>query len=443
MFMFPADKEITDEVVSDFIELHQAKVTRYQELYSLYKGDAPILYGEAKENYKPDNRLVVNFPRYQVDNFNGFFAGIAPKISYNDPDKTDEQNKLIDDIINDFERRCDMDDFVAEMSKQASIFGHAFAYLYQDENSETQLVKVSPENAFVVYEQSIAQKPLFGVYYITNDDDKIEGHLHTTTHSYNLMEGKNGLTLYDEMPHFYGDVPIVEFVENDERLSLVGVTESLTNAYNKAISEKSNDVDYFADAYLAVLGAELDEDGTHKIRDNRIINLYGTDDANKIVVEFLEKPDADQTQENLLDRLERLIYETSMIANISDMKIGAADLSGIALEFKLQPMRNLAAVKERKFVKSFNKIFQMFFALPTNIPPAYKDEWIDVQYTFTRNLPRNIKEEVEIARGLEGVVSKETQLQALSLVDNANDEMNRMEKENEAPPMYDFEKDIE
>ena len=440
MFLFPPDEEITNEVVRDFIEQHQAKVRRYKELHNLYKGEAPILKEEEKEGYKPDNRLVVNFPRYQVDSFNGFFVGIPPKISYNNPDKSEEENKAIDDIINDFERRCDMGDLISEMSKQSSIFGHCFVYLFQDENAETQLVKVSPENAFVVYAETITQEPLFGVYYTYNKSGDISGQLHTATHSYDLIQGRGGAVMTDERPHFYDGVQIVEFVENDERLSLVGVTESLTNAYNKAISEKANDVDYFADAYLAILGAELDEDGTHKIRDNRIINLFGTDDASKIIVKFLEKPDADTTQENLLNRLERLIYETSMIANISDTKFGASSTSGIALEFKLQPMKNLAAVKERKFAKSLNQIFKMFFALPTNIPASSKDEWIDVEYTFSRNLPKNIKEEVEIAKGLEGMISKETQLKTLSVVENANDEMNRMEKENEAPPMYDFEK---
>ncbi|WP_018659899.1 phage portal protein [Allofustis seminis] len=442
-FTYPKDTEITASVVEDFIKQHEEKIKRYDELYNLYVGNAPILNQEEKENYKPDNRLIVNFPRYQVDNFNGFFVGVPPKISYNNPDKSDDQNKTIDDIINDFERRSEMPDLISEMSKQSSIYGHAFAYLYQDEDAQSRAVRIRPQNAFVVYEQTVAQEPLFAVYYIKNEDNEIEGQLHTTTHSYEIRNGEDGIVLTDERPHFYEDVPIVEFVENDERLSLVGVTESLTNAYNKAISEKANDVDYFADAYLSVLGVELDEEGTHKIRDNRIINMFnqgGVTGAKDIVVEFLDKPDGDQTQENLLDRLERLIYETSMIANISDINFGGTNMSGVALEFKLQPMRNLAAVKERKFIKALNRIFKMFFALPTNVPPVDRNEWLDIQYTFTRNLPRNIREEVEIARGLDGVVSKETQLQALSIVDNAKDEMGRMETEDVGPALYDFEK---
>ena len=47
----------------------------------------------------------------------------------------------------------------------------------------------------------------------------------------------------------------------------------MIDAYNKAISEKANDVDYFADAYLKVLGAKLGTNGVKQIRDNRIVNF--------------------------------------------------------------------------------------------------------------------------------------------------------------------------
>lgn len=35
---------------------------------------------------------------------------------------------------------------------------------------------------------------------------------------------------------------------------------SQINAYNKALSEKANDVDYFADAYLKILGERIDDE---------------------------------------------------------------------------------------------------------------------------------------------------------------------------------------
>ncbi|MGL4546762.1 phage portal protein [Eubacterium aggregans] len=69
---------------------------------------------------------------------------------------------------------------------------------------------------------------------------------------------------------------------------------SLIDAYNKALPEKANGVDYFADAYLKILGAHLDNEDLQDMRDKRVINLEG-DNAEKIIAEFLDKPNSDET----------------------------------------------------------------------------------------------------------------------------------------------------
>ena len=199
----------------------------------------------------------------------------------------------------------------------------------------------------------------------------------------------------------------------------------MINAYNKAISEKANDVDYFADAYLKVLGTLLEEDDIKHIRDDRIINFDG--DIEKVIVEFLQKPDGDTTQEHLIDRLERLIFQISMVADISDENFGTS--SGIALKYKLQAMSNLAKTKERKFNSGMNRRYMLIFSNP--VSGMLKDDWVKVKPIFTRNFPANVLEETQIAGNLEGIVSKKTQLGALSIVDNVDEELKRIEEEEE------------
>ena len=93
-------------------------------------------------------------------------------------------------------------------------------------------------------------------------------------------------------------------------------------------------------------------------------------------------------------------------------------------------MKNLAAMKERKFTSGMNRRFKMVFNLPTNIEPGKKDEWRNLNYRFTRNIPRNIADEADTASSLQGVVSKKTQLSVLSIVDNVDDEIEKMAEEN-------------
>ena len=58
-----------------------------------------------------------------------------------------------------------------------------------------------------------------------------------------------------------------------------------------------------------------------------------------------------------------------------------------------------------------------------------KDAWTGVDIKFTANYPANIENEAEVAKNLEGVVSKETQLKVLSIVDDIKAEVEKMEQE--------------
>lgn len=420
VFTFSRDEEITAEVVEEFIDKHKAQLPRYTRLKNLYESQAPILDMEDKPDYKPDNRLVVNYAKYITDTFNGYFAGIPVKVTH--------KEDSINEKVNDFLRRNDADDSVAELSKICSIYGHGFEFLYQDEESDTCMIYNTPLDMFIVYDDTIAQKPLFAVRY-REEEDEIKGQVFTEDEEIVFLSSGGEAVLSDEEEHYYEGVPIIEYLENEERQSVFESVERLINAYDKALSEKANDVDYFADAYMKLLGMELDESTLENIRDNRIINLFGTEDVQKLIVEFMEKPNGDDSQEHLLDRLEDKIHQISMTANINDESFG--DASGTSLEFKLQPMKYLAAMKERKFKSGMGRRFKMVFNLPTNIESSKKDEWFHLDYQFTRNIPRNIADEAETAGKLAGVVSKEKQLSVLSIIENVKEEMDRKQKEDQ------------
>src|SRR5699024_9470041 len=273
-----------------------------------------------------------------------------------------------------------------ELAKTTSIYGRGYLFLYQDENAQTNVAYNDPFDMFVIYSDEIRPSSLYGIRYDV-DEDGYKGQLFTDTEAFDFTLKGDKLSLGDSYSLFYGRIPIIEFIENEERQSLIEPVESLINAFNEALSGKLDDIDYFADAYLSVLGALLDDDSIRNLKDNRIINLAG-DNAEKVVVEFLDKPDGGQTQENFLDRTERLIYQLSQVANIDDTTFGTAgNSSGVALEFKLQPMKNLASNKERKFQQGLQTLFSMVFNVVTNVPSNLSDEYRNIQYNWSRNLP--------------------------------------------------------
>lgn len=431
VFILDADEELTVDVLTEFIDKHRLRIPRYNRLMNLYKGEHEIKAQNKKEMGKPDNRLVVNFAKYIVDTLNGYFVGKPIKTIHPNPDVADKMRLIA--------KRNSQNDNNAELSKLCSIYGHAYEFMYQDEEANTRVTYIEPTQAFVVYDDTVTQEPLFAVRVLADDKGRSRGTVYTKERMIDFMTNEEGkLAFIDEQEHYYADVPMIEYIENEERQSAFENVETLINAYNKALSEKANDVDYFADAYLAILGVELDEETIRHIRDNRVINLKDGD-TNKIIVEFLDKPNADQTQENLIERLERLIFQISMVSNINDDTFGTS--SGIALRYKLQSMENLSLMKERKFTAGMMRRFKMMFNIPTNfnVPP---DEYLNIDYVFSRNIPNNVVEEAETAAKLSGITSHRTQLSVLSVVDNVQEELEQIEKEREGVAMNAYHRDM-
>ena len=418
MFRLARDTEMTLTLLSEFLTKHTHEVkNRYEPLYNAYTSDHEILHDPAKPKYKPDNRVVVNFPKYIVDTMNGFFIG--------NPIKIIAEDEVVANYVEYLDRYNDQDDNNAELAKICSIYGKGNEMYYTDEESELCITYLDPKEAFMIFDESIIERPLFFVRRYVDREGFEYGSISDET-SVRNFKVTGGLTWLDEwQPHYFPGVPATEYVENGERQGIFEPVMSMVNAYNKAISEKANDVDYFADAYLKVLGTVVDNEDVKFIRDNRIVNFEG-DGSDKIIAEFMEKPNSDTTQENLLERLERLIFQISMVANISDENFGTA--SGIAMKYKLQSMSNLEKTKERKFAAGMNRRYQLLFGHPASKVPA--DAWIQLQYKFTPNIPANLQEEAQIASQLEGITSHETQLKVISAVEDVKGELDKIEEEN-------------
>lgn len=415
MFVAPSDTEMTPDLLSQYIRKHKTLLERYTKLKNQYNSNPPILSQTNKAAYKPDNRLVVNYAKYIVDTLNGFFIGIPIKLSHD--------NQAVDDYLEFVDQYNDQDDNNAELSKLCSIYGNAYELIFADESGQAGLTYLSPEEAFVIYDDSIVRRPLFGVRYY-KDPDNVERGSFSTADKIQYFHDDGGYQFDDEVPHYFGDIPLIEYMENEERSGAFEGVETLINAHNKALSEKANDVDYYADAYMKIIGPTLDENTLNTLRDNRIINL-ACNDPSQVTVDFMQKPDADGTQENLVERLENLIFQISMVANINDKDFGNA--SGISLKYKLQSMFNLAKTKERKFVSGMNRRYKMLAHFPGS--KMGEDDWMGIHYQFTRNIPSNLLEESQIAGNLAGITSEETQLKVLSCVDNVKEEIQKKQEE--------------
>lgn len=420
MFRLSNDEELDIQTLGEFINTHNDWVDkRYRPLMDAYMTRYPIFSLPPKPEWKPDKRIAVNFAKYITDTMNGFFIGIPIKVN------CDDEN--IADYVEFLDQYNDQDDNNAELSKLCSIYGKGYEMYYVDDMGNIGITYLSPEEAFMIYDDSILERPrYFCRIYKDADDTEYVSVSDRNTVRYASMEGGLHWLTDEEKIHGFKDVPATEFRENEEKIGIFEPVLTVINEYNEAISEKANDVAYFADAYMKVLGAVVEEDNLKQIRENRIINFPGNLDGG-LEVDFLQKPDGDTSQEHLLDRLQTLIFQISMVANISDENFGSS--SGIALKYKLQAMSNLALTKQRKFESGMYRRYRIIFSNP--VSGMREDDWVKLRYTFTQNMPANLLEESQIAGNLAGIVSQQTQLSILSCVDNVQQEIDQIKKDEE------------
>lgn len=414
LFVYPEDQELSDDDLKNFIDYHSGMMTKkYRKHNQYYIGDHDILHMKPKGGDRPDNHIVYNLCNYAIDSFNGYFIGIPPKITLED--------KTANESLKEWQDLNSFQDLLSELSKQADIYGRSYLLAYQDEASQTRAAVIDPQRAFMIYDDSIQHRRLAFVRYWYDDDITLHGDIYFANQAYHF-DNDTQYKLSAGMPNLFKQVPAIEFVENEDRLGIVSQIQSLNNALDRAVSQKANQNEYFDNAYMFIRGMELPEDEETGLP---LLNL----DGNQIIYApssengeagFLTKPDGDQMQENLINRLIDSIFQVAKVANLKDESF-SGNSSGVSLKYKLLPMQNAAVNKERKFTKALREFYSIIFAV-TEPQPSVQD----LAFKFTRNLPVNLADEADTASKLEGIVSKETQLGTLSIVDDPQAEIEKM-----------------
>lgn len=401
------------------IKQNETWSTEYEENRKMYIGDHKILHKD-KRVFGPDNRLVANLPSYIVNTYLGYFLGIPPKISLDDKQANDSLQTWND--ANSFQ------DKLTETGKLCDVYGRGYMFLYQDENSATRVATLPPSQAFMVYDDTINQEPLAFVRY-SNDSKAASGQFSGVIYYADHVAQFTGGKFEEEQPNPYHLVPAVEFFNNSERQGSFDKVKELCNALDKAISQKGNNTEYFDDAFLVIAGLQLPTDENGRVRAADIQRqklIYSPDaDSSQARVEFISKPDGDALQENYINRLVEMIYQIAQVPNLNDKSFSGND-SGVALKYKLLAMQNMAAANERKFTQSLRQLYRILFSIGS---VASEEDWTQLSFQFTRNMPSDIEGEAQTAQTLMGVTSHETALSVLSVVDDPKQELEKIRQE--------------
>lgn len=424
--------EMTPERIEAYIQDYSINtMPRLMKMRDYYQGKQAILNRVMSDDSKPNNRVVHGYANYITTTMSAYFMGNPVRY------KCEDETTLED--LNDIFKYNDEPSENIGIEKDASIYGVGYELVYVDSSGFTRFKRLDCIGCIPIYDDSLEEELLYFIRF-RDDNDIVSRNVTRYVEVYSRQSiryyvsiGGGGLQYMDEQLHgFNGYVPISIYKNNEEEMGDFQNVISMIDAYDRSVSDSVNDLDQFADSYLVLKGfGEADDDTLAQMKANRLLLLDDESSA-----EFLVKNVNDSYSKNIEDRLNDDIYKFS---GCVDLTSDVSALSGIAIKYRLLGMENVCAVKENYFKKGLLRRIELIAVIEAAMQNP--DKIItEVEMVFTRNLPTDNTESVDIVTKLQGIVSDETLLSLLPFIDEPEVEL---EKRDEALDIYDGEEDHE
>jgi SPP1 family phage portal protein len=416
--IFTTDKkgaDITPEIVARYIKKHVVnELPRLNKLERYYKGLHDIL--ERKKSKGLSNITVVtNHAAYIADMSSSYLIG--EPATYTAPENVNI------DALKEALKKADAPTQDMDLALNISVFGRGFEMLYMSEKMplRVKLARLSPKNSFVVYDDTVEQNPVFGVYFFETYDDNdrqtgYKGQYSTDTYTVEIILDTQYQvkSVGEPVSHYFGDVPIIEYYNNGERQGDFEQVMWLIDAYNLLQSDRMNDKEQFVDAVLLIKGQVLGDTPQEELETYQAIKQYG-------VISLDADSDASfltrQFDEAAVDILRKAIvsdiHKISRVPDMTDENF-VSNSSGVAMKYKLLGLEQLAKIKERYFVEGLQHRLRLFQTILNITGQGFDVSDIDIK--LGRSLPANELEEAQTVATLGDNVPVTTKLSYLSAV---------------------------
>lgn len=399
---------------------------RYNKLDRYYKGEHKILKRTLSSDFLPNNKIVANHAEFITDMAVGYVFGTP--VSYGG-DSAEELNKIFIEI--------DEDSHNNELALDLSIFGLGYELVFMSD-SETpypELANLSPMNTFIVVDNTVKKKPMFGVNYYPKHD--IDGLL--KGYDVNVYTDKDVIhycfnDLNNELPitveikhHYFEGIPLIEYKNNKKFTGDFEGVMTLIDAYNLLQSDRVNDKEQMIDAILAVAGADLGDDFDEKaetgklLKELKILELQPGGDA-KWLVKTLNETEIEVLKNSLKDD----IHEFSKVPCLTDENF-AGNSSGVAMKYKLLAFEQLGKTKERYFKQGLRKRLKLISNIENMRERNIDSSLIDI--TMKRTLPIDDELLARIAQATEGLISWETRVKRFDEEIDIEEERKKLDEE--------------
>lgn len=397
------NEELLQKII--FKHRHNGKYNKkLDDRYKVVNEGLPILNRKSRfDDNEINNKINNDFFGEIIDFKTGYFAGKPISYYYSKTDESKEDTggkEAVDEaakVLSDFITLNNMYEKDLEMTKQAAISGYCGRLFYHDPEGNERVMIVPSYQTIILSKTSICEPEYAVRYFLTTDinDNKVwKVEFYDSENIYYYQGMLSNLEFVKQDVNLYDYCPLQGIPNNSE---LIGDAEKVLqaiDAYDRTLSDNSNDIEAFSNAYMVYENIIADDKEIEKSQKSGAIKFRTGPNGGKVY--FLTKDINDTFTENHLDRLERNIYKNSKTPNLNDETFGTA--SGISLKFKLLGLETKCGMFQAKVDCAGTYMFKL-------LASSWRKKTINVDplqcyMDYARNFPLDVVGEAQAAQAL-------------------------------------------
>lgn len=297
-------------------------ITKY--LWDYYKGDQPIRYRTKLVRDDIVNRIVENHA-YEIVQFKTGQTYGEP-VQYISRKDEESINKAVDEL-NDYMTDANKQEKDIKSGEWQSATGTSFKAVQKTPDGDIpfRIVAPSPMHTFIIYNRS-TEEPLLAVQELKDADGNFYKLCYSKTHECKIINGQ----MVDWKLHGFGDIPIVEYPNNHERISDIELVIDILDSINNMQSNRMDGIEQFIQSWFKFVNCEVDEEQFEKMKMNCALVVKSSNKENKsdvdIMTQELNQSESQVAKDDLWDNALSILAIPSKQGNTGGDTQGAVEL---------------------------------------------------------------------------------------------------------------------
>lgn len=281
----------------------------FKYLWDYYKGDQPIRYRQKVVRDDVNNPIVENHAWEIVRFKNGQTNG--EPIQCVSTQKEEKINKGVD-RFNDYCRAAGKHAKDISSGEWTSATGTGFKAAQRKKGAEVpfRIAVPTPINTFIIYSR-YTEEPLLAVQELKDENGEWYKLCFSETHEYYIKNGKlieipdsNG-NLVKSRPHAFGGIPIVEYPNNQNRVSDIELVIDILDAINNMQSNRMDAIEQFVQSWVKFVNCNIDKETFQEMKMAGALVVKSNNGENKadvdIMTQELNQTEAQVAKDDLWD----------------------------------------------------------------------------------------------------------------------------------------------